>query len=403
MRQPTRLSIGSHLWIKVATVTVIVLLLTNGSGQPAARGQAASQPKAKQASHPELAISRYGKNPYWISPGGALMPLDYNAVMSKVYVFSWTPELFQTGYDQSTLYCGVWVPMNGNQGGAGLIEAYHLSPHARFHYLGRYAESIGPDHPVALASGEKGKFLYVLTERGNPPVHSCTLSGFRVDRTGAIFSLRGGRRFVGKTTGRDPEVVSDPGGHFLYVSDIQTHTLSGYRITASGSLAVLSAKPLLLPQTPSHLLFHPLGHFLYVTSADSNVLMKVPISANGMMQLPQVMPLGAVARREPILAMTPDGRFLYAIDYGTSRTAQFRILPNGSLQPLSPASVSAYPYAIHVDLTSRFAYLSEKPPQGNNQIRQYKIGPNGALLPLKVAVIAAPSRNPVFLTFLRPR
>jgi 6-phosphogluconolactonase len=235
-----------------------------------------------------------------------------------------------------------------------------------------------------LAAGER--FLY--TPLDIPDVGPGHLTGFRVSReTGALRPLPSF-----PLTEQTPfAALADPSGQFVAVSDGDgggTGFIAVYRIDrATGALTEVPSSPTSTGRNPGFMVFSPNGKFLYVgdTSGSNDTVRGFALDAatGELTEVPgSPFPsgLGAVAG----LDVTPDGRFLYAatndeaghVDNGVS---QFSIGSDGSLTPLSPATVGAGPFPgqIKVSDDGRFAYMDD----GFN-LRAYSVGSAGQLTEL---------------------
>ena len=87
------------------------------------------------------------------------------------------------------------------------------------------------------------------------------------------------------------------------------------------------------------------------------------------------------------------GGYAYVTNQMSQNISQYTIGPNGTLTPMSPATVAAgsEPISIAVDPTAKYAYA------GNNQggtVSQYTIGANGTLTPMNPAMVATGTGNP---------
>ena len=95
---------------------------------------------------------------------------------------------------------------------------------------------------------------------------------------------------------------------------------------------------------------------------------------------------------EPVLAtaITPDGLHLFAVAQGStySNVWQFSINSNGSLTPLSPATVPAGLNTTSVTISSdgKYLYVTD---YNIDSISQYSIGSNGALTALSPATVGS--------------
>ena len=103
---------------------------------------------------------------------------------------------------------------------------------------------------------------------------------------------------------------------------------------------------------------------------------------------------------DPILAISPNGRFLYVGDDTLPVTRQYAIEANGTIRALAFPTTAFSPNYITVDLTSRFAYLTKNGVSNQELIYAYRISPDGSLVRIKGE--PASGIYPVSLTFAQP-
>ena len=126
------------------------------------------------------------------------------------------------------------------------------------------------------------------------------------------------------------------------------------------------------------------SHSLYVASDTGNAVIMLPLDSSGMplsMGMTQAV-ADSLPRR---LAMSPDGRHLYADAAGAGVVDMYDIAAGGALNPLAPGSVAAGggPTGIGVTPDGRFAYVAS-----GNALFMYAVGSDGKLSALSPASIA---------------
>ncbi len=101
-----------------------------------------------------------------------------------------------------------------------------------------------------------------------------------------------------------------------------------------------------------------------------------------------------------LLAAAPasaKGSFVYVSNYADGTVSQFRANPNGTLTPLNPPAVKAYPrcHSLAVDPKGRFLYaLSTLEFSAKNcRVSQFQIEPDGMLTPLSPATVPVSSEG----------
>lgn len=108
---------------------------------------------------------------------------------------------------------------------------------------------------MSLALHPSGTFLYVAY-RASGGVDKFTVN----PQTGSL-------TFISRIdTGTTPSSVAmDTTGQFLYVTNQNSSSISGYRIDGNGDLSSLSSSPFATSETPVSAAFDPSGNSLYVT------------------------------------------------------------------------------------------------------------------------------------------
>lgn len=88
------------------------------------------------------------------------------------------------------------------------------------------------------------------------------------------------------------------------------------------------------------------------------------------------------------------GSFVYVTNYGDGTVSQFRANPNGTLTPLTPPSVKAYPrcHSLAADPKGRCLYVLSALEFSRRDclLSQYRIGSDGTLTPLSPAIVPVP-------------
>lgn len=357
-------------------------------------------------SRPEYVISNEAA--VWrVQADGSLDNYDYGGTggTSTFYHYAYGPSLLRVSPDGSMVFAGGEQALMRDAVRKVFIEAYRLSPQGRFRLVDTFAHEPSGDMPYALAFGTGGRFLYVIALRGSDTKHPFSaLSSYRVSRGGRITRLPIPEQRIGVAGPNKANMISDPQGSFIYITQPQNRTIAVYRVTTNGSLKALPPSPVSLSQTPSRLICPSTGPFLYVVSAKDNSLTQLRRDKDGTLHMTHFFRFGKVNPEravDPVLAITPNGRFLYVGDDTRPVTQQYTIEPEGTLKALSPPTAAFSPESISVDLTNRFAYLVDTGETNERLICPYRISPSGTLIRIK-GNPAATAGN-VSLTFARPR
>jgi len=140
--------------------------------------------------------------------------------------------------------------------------------------------------------------------------------------------------------------------------------------------------------------------FAYVANSWSNNISQYSIGPDG--SLTPLSPATVAAGTHPIsVTVDPSGRFVYVANPGSNNISQYSIAPDGRLTPLNPATVAAgtNPNSVTVDPSGQYVYVADF---NSHNIWQYSIGPDGSLTPLSPATVAA-GRRPFSITTTGPR
>jgi 6-phosphogluconolactonase len=216
---------------------------------------------------------------------------------------------------------------------------------------------------------------------------------------------------VGPNTARQERphahaVLASPDNRFLLVADLGIDRALSYRFDAvAGTVAAEPAAslPMRPGAGPRHLAFHPNGSFLYVVNElDSTVATIAFDPTAGGLELLQCIstlpPSSLVANDACAIALTPDGRFLYATNRGHDSIAIFAIDPaSGQLTAKGHvASGGRTPRCLTIDPDGRFALAAN---QNGDNIAVFRIDQTSGALTLAAPPVAV--GTPMCIAFLR--
>jgi 6-phosphogluconolactonase len=123
----------------------------------------------------------------------------------------------------------------------------------------------------------------------------------------------------------------------LFVSEAASGSASSYDISQAGDLAVVSAAASTQQKAPCWLLTSHDGRFIYTGNAGSGSISGFSVAPDGSLQLLDADGRTALTGdgSHPVdLAQSHDGRFLYNLANGNGTVNAFKVMPNGSLQPV---------------------------------------------------------------------
>jgi 6-phosphogluconolactonase (cycloisomerase 2 family) len=263
--------------------------------------------------------------------------------------------------------------------------------------------SVGPNtNPNHLAIDPTGTYAYTANWGTG------TVSVFRIDASNGALSELPGSPY--ETGGPNPSAVAvDPSGTFVYVTNYDFAdsgpSVSAFRVGASGALEAVAAGPFATGMNPNYVAVDPSGGFVYVANLNGHTInaYKVDHTTGALTPLADAAPV-VTARASPInfaithgpkpLTVTP--KYAYVINatnqgQGSSNVSQYSIAVDGSLGSMTPDSVLAGAGAgsIAVDHLGRFAYVANS---ADGSVWYYKI--TGGVLSLQTNNAIGGGANP---------
>jgi 6-phosphogluconolactonase (cycloisomerase 2 family) len=184
----------------------------------------------------------------------------------------------------------------------------------------------GPD---ALGIDPSGRFLYAAN--GNVS----SISGYSIRATDGTLEAIGGGPFV---SGRFPDALAfHPNGRFAYVTSYDTNDLRAYQIAPTGELTQVAAAS--TGTNPYGVALDPAGHFAYVVNSSSLSVSGYALDAGSgaLSELPG-SPYPAPTPAPAALAIEPTGRFLYV--GARDAILVYAIAKNGALTPAAAGASS---------------------------------------------------------------
>jgi 6-phosphogluconolactonase (cycloisomerase 2 family) len=232
---------------------------------------------------------------------------------------------------------------------------------------------------VGVAAAARGRFVYTANQDTN------NVSAFSLDPvTGLLASLGAVQAGIGPTA-----IAAHPGGGFVYVVNGVALTVSAWAVDQTGGgLVPVAGSPFAVGGTaPSTLAIDPTGRFAYVGDALAAPPSIAPfrIAGDGAL-VPLGVPLAA-AGGPTALAISADGRYLYAA-LANGQVGVFLIDPTtGVLDARPPATAGTQPSAVATDLAGRFVYVAN---EGSGDVHAFRVDPaTGALASAGVLGVGA--------------
>jgi 6-phosphogluconolactonase (cycloisomerase 2 family) len=208
----------------------------------------------------------------------------------------------------------------------------------------------------------------------------------------SAFPLRSGGGLAGRPThvdtrGATRAIVVSPDGRTAYVavgvdsvSGIDSNRIETYRVGADGALTRL-APPMDADGGPVSLAITPDGRTLYATNRDSGTLSVFLVAPGGRLTaVGDPVPSGALQPQG--LAVTPDGRFLFVSHRGEDETAKdwvtrFAVNSDMTLTLLgAPVKIGKSGGSMAITPDGHFLYV---PCSNSKEIYAFRIGADGSL------------------------
>ena len=205
----------------------------------------------------------------------------------------------------------------------------------------------GGSEPVAVA--QHGSLVYVVNAGG-----SSNVTGFSLERNGRLKPIPDSIAFLTASNSGAASLSFSPDGQFLLVTEKITNNIDGFHIQTDGTLGPIVVNPSVGPGAFA-VLFAPNGTALVTETGPMGGNNAAAISSYAV--LPNAT-LSSISASVPTLgaascwqAVTPDGRFVYTANTGSSTISGFSISANGALTPLAGTIVATLP-AGSLDLDS---------------------------------------------------
>ncbi|HET9182004.1 MAG TPA: beta-propeller fold lactonase family protein [Candidatus Angelobacter sp.] len=227
--------------------------------------------------------------------------------------------------------------------------------------------------PVAIALHPSTNFVYVANLTSN------TVSGYRVDHT-AGFLDPVGEALAPNPTGPSPVALGvDSSGRFLFVLNQGDASISVYSVDPARGILTQTGPAFSthLTTTPQAMLVSPVAPFLYVLSTSTgnpnvNIISVFSIASNGSLAAAPGA-FTAPASNSTIAGITtdPKGQFMYAADSANNDVISLSIASSGALAEVagSPFAAGTQPVAVAVNGTGTFVYVSNA---GSNNVSAFK-------------------------------
>lgn len=210
-----------------------------------------------------------------------------------------------------------------------------------------------PSTPSSVAVTPSGAFLYVANQGQN------TVSAFAISSSGVLGFVGGTDNAAAFPVGTAPAGVRvDPSGKYLYVANSGSNNVSAFVICASplpgcpsnftpGSLVAVPGSPFSAGLGPVSLAVDPSGNFLYVADMNSNQLSGYRINPSTGALTPLSPSTVSTGATPVFVAIHPAGNYLYVSDNGADTISGFHLTTqSGLLGSLAAVPAASRPAGI---------------------------------------------------------
>jgi 6-phosphogluconolactonase len=235
----------------------------------------------------------------------------------------------------------------------------------------------GGSEPVAVA--QHGNLVYVVNAGG-----ASNVTGFRLEHDGRLRAIPDSIAFLSTGNSGAASLSFSPDGQFLLVTEKVTNNIDAFHVQIGGTLGPIAANPSGGPGAFA-VAFAPNGAALVSETGptgghNASALSSYAVQPNGtLMAISQSVPtLGAATCWQ---AVTPDGRWVYTDNTGTSTISGYSIGKNGALAALSGTIVATLPAGstnldLAVSANSKFLYTLDS---GTGTVSIFGINEDGTL------------------------
>jgi 6-phosphogluconolactonase (cycloisomerase 2 family) len=211
----------------------------------------------------------------------------------------------------------------------------------------------GGSEPNAVA--QHGRLVYVLNTAG-----SSSVVGFQL-REGRLVRIPDSQRFLSANFVESASVAFSPDGRYLAVTERATNNIDVFRVQADGRLSPITLNAAVGAGTFAAT-FAPNGALVVSetgTGGATSTISSYSVTAGGKL-VPITATLPTLGAANCWNVVTPDGRFVYASNAGTSSISGFRIAADGSLTALPGTVVATNPSGsanLDITISADGAYL----------------------------------------------
>lgn len=225
-------------------------------------------------------------------------------------------------------------------GGEGSVVSYDFGPGDTLQRIS--VASSGGAHPCHLSVDAKGNVLVANYSGGSIGYLQTDMEAGRLSETVAVSQHEGSGPHERQTAPHAHSVWFRPDSKGAIAVDLGTDELIEYRIEGQERLAVQSKVKMAAGAGPRHLAFHPNGKWLYVINELNSTITQVRNDAGALDTVASfsTLPEGFEGHNQCAhIAVSADGKFVYASNRGHNSLVLYSVAEGGSLQVVGHESV----------------------------------------------------------------
>ena len=238
----------------------------------------------------------------------------------------------------------------------------------------------GGSEPVAIA--QHGDLVYVVNAGG-----ASNVTGFRLTRNGELKHIPNSTAFLSTGNSGASSLSFSPDGETLLVTEKLTNSIDAFHVKNDGRLGPIVVNPSAGPGLFG-ILFAPNGTALATETGpaggqNASAISSYSVHPNGTLSTisGSVPTLGAATCWHVV---TPDGRFVYTSNAGSSTISGFSLGANGALTPIAGTTVATLPAGsanldIALSENGKFLYTLDS---GTGTVSAFGINSDGTLTSL---------------------